>query len=146
VKTLAIAIITTVALLLATATVQAEPVAGCTPTGEATGANQPGCTPGEPEEQEEAEESEYEEVGPGEYEEVGRAESQEVHLEDAPATGLPHPVRGARAVGGATAPAKTAVCRRASGATIRADSRRVRRLKGKRRRDAERRLDRALCR
>jgi hypothetical protein len=132
VKTLAIAIITTVALLFAATAVQAEPVAGCTPTLEATDATASACAPGEPEEAEEAEEAEYEEEGP-----------EEVPSDLAPPAITSEPASSSVS---APTPAKPALCRRAPAETLRAEEKRLRKLKGKRRRSAERRLDRALCR
>jgi hypothetical protein len=145
VKTLAIAVLATAALLPAATVVHAEPPAGCDPIVEATTATETGCVPAE---QEEAGESTNGEAGPWEYEEMGPAEFEELQrdLEEAPSTGAAQPAQGAQVIAHTTAPPKTAACRRASDATIRADDRRIRRLRGKRRRSAERRLERALCR
>jgi hypothetical protein len=137
VKTLAIVLIITVAPLFAAAAVQAEPVAACTPTVVAADITEPACAPSEPEEPEEAEEPEDEEAGPEE------ARSEEVRSDLAPPATTGERVSSSVS---APAPSKPTLCRRAPVATLRADAKRLRRLKGKRRRNAERRLDRALCR
>ena len=144
-KTLAIAVLAAVALLPAATVAHAEPPAGCDPAVEATTATEAGCVQSE---QEEAGEPSYGEAGSGESEEMGPAESQEVQIDlgEAPAAAVALPAQAPEAIAHTTAPPKTAACRRASDVTIRADDRRVRRLKGKRRRGAERRLERALCR
>jgi hypothetical protein len=137
VKTLALAIIATVALLSATTVVHADS-SGCVPTVEAANATETACSPSEAEEAEE-EEPEYEEVT---SEEVRSA------LSAASITGEPTSTSASAPSPPKPAPTTTklATCRRASEATIRAEAKRIRRLKGRRRRSAERQLERELCR
>jgi hypothetical protein len=140
-KTLAIMIIATVALFSATTVVHAEPSTACLPADEATEASEVACVAAEQEEAEEAEELEYEELAREEAarEELRSPAASSIRSEPAPtsaSTPSPSPT---------TTPKLTA-CRRASEATIRAEARHIRKLRGKRRRSAERRLDRALCR
>jgi hypothetical protein len=136
VKTLAIALIATVALLSAATAVRAESPTDCTPTVEATDAGEVACASGEPEELEEAEEQQYEE-----------AVLEEVALEEVRSVLAPSATPSEPAPTGESAPPpKLIACRRAPAAAIRAEAKRIRKLKGKRRRNAERRLDHARCR
>jgi hypothetical protein len=142
VKTLAIAIIATVALLSATTVVQADS-SGCAPTLEAAHTSEVVCVQGESEETEE-EELEYEEVTSEEVtsEEVLAALTASSISSEPASTNA-----GTRSSSPPTpTTTKLTTCRRASEATIRAEAKHIRKLRGRRRRIAERRLDRALCR
>lgn len=134
-RTLAIAIIATVALLLATTVVHAAST-GCAPTVEATDSTGVACAPSEPEE--------AEEEGP-EYEEVT---FEEVRALLGASSIAGEPASTSTSAPSAPAPAPTTTkptCRRAAEATIRAEVKHIRKLKGRRRRSAERRLGRELC-
>jgi hypothetical protein len=137
VKTLAVAILATVALLSATTVVHADSTQ-CAPNVEATDASEAACSPGESEESEE-EELEYEEVT---SEEVLAALTASSISSEPPSTsaGTPSPPPPTPKT------TKLSTCRRASEATIRAEAKHIRKLRGRRRRIEERRLDRALCR
>lgn len=138
-RTLATAIIATVALLFATTVVHADST-GCAPTVEATDTTGAACAPGEAEETEE-EGAEYEEVT---FEEVrSLLGASSIPGEPAPTSAT---TPSAPTPAAPTTTTKPINCRRAADATIRAEVKHIRKLKGRRRRSAERRLDRALCR
>jgi hypothetical protein len=143
VKMLAIAILATVALVSATTVAPADPPIGCAPTVEAANGTEVACAQGEPEETEEAEEAE--EAEEQEYEEAAAA-AERSNLTASSAAGEPAST-SARTLPPPRPPTpKLTSCRRASETTIRAEAKHMRKLRGKRRRRAERRLDRALCR